>query len=58
MKTLKELWEEVEAKAATLFIDIESPEFKLLKELAERCHKIEVELGFVPADSVPGEPAP
>ena len=53
-KTLKQLWDEVEAKAEQLYIDIESPEFKLLKAMAERCHKIEVELGFVLEDHAPG----
>ena len=57
-KTLKQLWDEVEAKAEQLYIDLESPEMVLLNALAERCHQIEIKLGFVADDSGPGEPAP
>ena len=57
-KTLKQLWEELKIKAEAIGTDLESEEMKLLGALAERCHKIEVELGFVIDDSAPHEPAP
>ncbi|HQU46470.1 MAG TPA: hypothetical protein PK867_26925 [Pirellulales bacterium] len=54
IKSMKQLWEEVVVKAESWGIDLESAEMKLLKEMAERVHAIEIEFGMI-EETAPGE---
>lgn len=57
MKSIKQLWEEVEQKANNIGMDLETEEFKLLAALASRVHEIEIKYGFI-VETAPGEFAP